>query len=50
MCPVAGAMVGGTQTAADGGAVITPTRVGVQSLKAEWADGIRSNGLDVVIA
>jgi hypothetical protein len=47
--PVAGAAVGGTLTGPDGKATVTFSSTGVQRLKAERADALRSNALAVCV-
>jgi hypothetical protein len=48
--PVAGASVGGAQTASDGKAALTFASPGVMSLKAEAAGAIRSNALRICVS
>jgi hypothetical protein len=47
--PVAGALVGGSVTGPDGQATVTFSATGVQRLKAERADALRSNALSVCV-
>lgn len=47
--PISGANVGGQTTALDGTATITPAFLGLDRLKAERADSVRSNSLNVVV-
>jgi hypothetical protein len=48
--PVAGATVAGATTNSTGQAVITPAKLGLESLKAQKSDSIRSNALEVIVA